>query len=299
MGQNTRSAFLETPFEIRSRIYDLAIPPQYLKAQQFMDPDFPPRQGPPGPVASPRVIPSLFFVSKSIYQEAAAVFYSRATLLIAPIRPPDYIWNAHNALWNGYKLNTDLDLLSTFAHYPQQHLKRIQTCRIYSRQSDAINAEAYDSLLRWLANFTSVRTVYLSQRLMTRLRRWRSDLVAIHAIRACAPGLSLVRTVYVYAESPRTQWERSQMSRLRKALKGRQLPDLQAYVLDQYSRSDALLDPRWDARGSDDDERLAMVDHVSTWIDSLLTLDAAGHARLPTQEGQKLYQICFIFDKPA
>ncbi|KAK5267807.1 hypothetical protein LTR99_009739 [Exophiala xenobiotica] len=282
MGQNTRSAFLETPFEIRSRIYDLAIPPQYLKAQQFMDSDFPPRQGPPGLVASPRVIPSLFFVSKSIYQEAAAVFYSRATLLIAPIRPPDYIWNAHNALWNGYKLNTDLDLLSTFAHYPQQHLKRIQTCRIYSRQSDAINAEAYDSLLRWLANFTSVRTVYLSQRLMTRLRRWRSDLVAIHAI-----------------QSPRTQWERSQMSRLRKALKGRQLPDLQAYVLDQYSRSDALLDPRWDARGSDDDERLAMVDHVSTWIDSLLTLDAAGHARLPTQEGQKLYQICFIFDKPA
>ncbi len=296
MGQNTRSAFLETPFEIRSRIYDLAILPQYLKAQQFVDPDFPPRQG---PVPSSRDIPSLFFVSKSIYHEAAAVFYSRATLLISPIRPPEYIWDALSAPRNGYQLNTDLDLHSTFARYPHQHLKRIQTCRIHSGQSDAISAEAYDSLLRWLATFTSVRTVYLSQRLMTRLRHSRSDLVAIHGICACAPGLSVFRTMYVYSEFRRTPWERSQISRLRKALRGRQLPDLQAYILDQSSRSDALLDPRWDARGSDDDERLAMLDDVSAWIDSLLASDAAGHARPATQEGHKLYQICFVFDKPA
>lgn len=286
MNHRKTSAFLELPVEIRNRIYDFAIPVQHLKAQQFVDACWKAPQG-------PNRIPSLFFVNKTVSEEATLAFYSRAILNVAPLRPPAYLFANLNTSVAWLNLAFGLDI--TFASWPRRHLRRISTCHIYSGQTDAINAEAYEALLRWLIDNTSVRTIHLSWRLMTRLRKARTELNAAYSLCLASSGMSLARAIYVFTEHPRSQWELTRMSELRRALKGRELPKVQSYVFDRNGLPDVLLDPRWDARNSDDEERFAMLDVVAARIDALLAADPLYQDmdRPSVPAGHSLYQICF------
>lgn len=287
-NQDIESAFLRLPFELRTRIYDFAVPVQHLKAQEFVDSEWHDK---------PQGTPALFLVNKAISQEVIPIFYSKAILNVAPLHPPSYLFDALNA--KGPKLNLTLGLQRIFAPYPVPNLRRIQTCRVYAGQSKAISAEAYEALLVWLMTLTSVQNIHLSSRLMTRLRRARTDLDATHNLSVAATGQSPFKTVYVYAQHARSPWEWSQMSRLRSALAGPELPVLQAYAWNKGSGDEPLLDPRWDVRHSDDDQRRAIMHRVSTWFDSLMAADSTCQARIGRQFPPGLYQVCFIFDAPS
>ncbi|KAK4944081.1 hypothetical protein LTR10_016414 [Elasticomyces elasticus] len=139
--QQIESIFLRLPFEIRSRIYDFAVSAQHLKAQdqRFVDPQWHDK---------PLGIPGVLLVNKAISQEAIPIFYARATLNVAPLHPPEYLFDALNA--RGPKLNLTLGLQRIFAPFPAQNLARIETCHIFAGQPKAISAEAYEALLGWL-----------------------------------------------------------------------------------------------------------------------------------------------------
>ncbi|KAI1619746.1 hypothetical protein EDD37DRAFT_190186 [Exophiala viscosa] len=290
--QETQSTFLRLPIEIRQHIYDFAISAQHLKApdQRFVDPQWHDK---------PQGLPGLLLVNKAISQEAISIFYSRAILNIAPLHPPEYLFDALNA--RGPKLNLTLGLQRMVAPFPAQNLARVETCHIYAGQSKAINAEAYEALLGWLMTRTSVQSIKLSSRLMTRLRRARTALASTHNLYLAASGVSVVKTVYIYSQHARSPWELTQMSRLRSALAGRELPVVQAHVWNKNRGEEPFLDPRWDVRHNDDDQPLAKMDQLSTWYDSLLAADSICQARVgrqPEQTDKKLYQVCFVFEVP-
>jgi len=288
-----KSTFLRLPFEIRNRIYDFAISAQHLKVpeQRFVDPQWHDK---------PQGLPGVLLVNKAISQEAIPIFYSRAILNVAPLHPPEYLFDALNA--RGPKLDLTLGLHRIFAPFPAQNLARIDACHIYAGQSKAISAEAFEALVGWLMTRTSLQSINLSSRLMTRLRRARTDLVSTHNLHVAASGLSLVRTVYIYSQHARSPWELTQMSRLRSALADRELPVVQAYVWNKNGGEEPFLDPRWDVRHNDDDQRRAKMDQVSTWYDSLLAGDSICQARVGRQTEQtdkRLYQVYFVFEVPT
>ena len=196
------TSFLDLPFELRRQIYNLALPAQQLNAQNITDPAWPEAEQPSG-------IPSLLFVNKTVSEEVAASFYSRAILNITPVRPRTYLFDSLNN--DGPELNLAFGLHLAFAACPRRHLKRITLARVFSGQPDAINAEAYESLLRWLADNTVVQELHLSYRLMTRIRKARTNIDAISNMCNAAPDLSLVRTIHVYGHDMRSAWELTRM----------------------------------------------------------------------------------------
>ncbi|KIW87324.1 uncharacterized protein Z519_11960 [Cladophialophora bantiana CBS 173.52] len=280
--------FLNLPPELRQNIYDFSLPVQQLKAQDFYDPAWSDAEKPAG-------IPSLFFVNKAVSEEAAAAFYSRAVLNVAPLRPAPYLFDSLTS--NGPKLNLAFGLDVEFSSCPRRHLQRITTARIYSGQHDAISAEAYEALLRWLVDNTAVQMIHLSRRLMTRLRRARADINATFDLRAAAPSLSLLRTIYVYSAYDRSPWEVTRMHGLEQVLGETRLPGIQVYVLEKGGQNDALLDPRWDARRSDDNQRRDMMHNISGWLDSLLAGDPAAEQKGRAEDEPRLYQVCFVFQR--
>ncbi|OAP58603.1 hypothetical protein AYL99_07693 [Fonsecaea erecta] len=173
------TTFLSLPLEIREIIYNLTLPVQQLKVQAFCDQAWSDAEKPAG-------IPGLLLVNKAVSEEAATVFYSRAVLNIAPLRIPPYL--SHSLGGDGAKLNLAFGLDIEFASVPRRHLQRITRSHIYSGQHDAISAEAYEALLRWLVENTAVQTIYLSPRLMTRLRGARVDTSATSPSSIAAVG---------------------------------------------------------------------------------------------------------------
>ncbi|OAL31002.1 hypothetical protein AYO22_01297 [Fonsecaea multimorphosa] len=282
------TSFLSLPSEIRQTIYDLSLPAQQLKVQAFYDPAWNNAERPAG-------IPGLFFVNKAVSEEAAAVFYSRAVLNVAPLRVASYL--SHSLPRGGPKINLAFGLDVAFSSCPHRHLQRINKSHIYSGQHDAISAEAYEALLRWLVENTAVQTIHLSQRLRARLRGARADLNAAFNLHAVAPTLSLLRTIYVYRTHSRSYWELTRMRELRAALNGVELPEIQVYVLEEGGQTDALLDPRWDARKSDDDERRGMIHNISPWFDSLLAAIPAATKGGHAEDDPRLDQVCCVFQR--
>ncbi|KIW69128.1 hypothetical protein PV04_05021 [Phialophora macrospora] len=286
-------SFLDFPFELRQQIYDLVLSVQHLKVQHISDPAWSEAEKPAG-------VPSLFMVNKAVSEEAAASFYSRAVLNITPLRPPAYLFDLLNS--NGPKHNLAFELDILFAACPHRHLQRIKTAHVFSSQRDAINAEAYEALLRWLADNTAVQEIHLSHRLMTRLRKARTNVNALSNVHNAAPNLSLLRTIHVYRHDPRSTWELTRMVEIKDALRGARMPILQAYVIEAGGLDDALLDPRWDLRRSSTVEEVdALHKTISAWLDSLLAADdVCKHAELdrPQIGGRSaLYQVCFVFGR--
>jgi hypothetical protein len=286
-------SFLDFPFELRQQIYDLVLSAQQLKVQHISDPAWSETEKPAG-------VPSLFLVNKEVSEEAAASFYSRAVLNIAPLRPPAYLFDSLNS--NGPKHNLAFGLDILFAACPDRHLQRIKVARVFSGQRDAISAEAYEALLRWLTDNTAVREIHLSHRLMTRLRKARTNVDALFNVHNAAPDLSLLRTIHVYSHGPRSAWELTRMDEIKHALRGARMPKLQAYVLEAGGLYDALLDPRWDLRRSSTAEEVeALHKTISAWLDSLLAADDVykqaelDRPQIGVRSG--LYQICFVFGR--
>ncbi|KIW28281.1 uncharacterized protein PV07_07958 [Cladophialophora immunda] len=280
------TSFLSLPTEIRQKIYALSLPVQQLKVQSFYDPAWSDTEKPAG-------IPGLFFVNKLVSEEAAAVFYSRAVLNVAPLRLPPYL--SHSLAGNAPKINLAFGLDVDFSSCPRRHLQRITKSHIYSGQHDAISAEAYEALLRWLVDNTAVQTIHLSRRLMTRLRGARADVKAAFNLYTVASSLTLSRSIYVYTGSSRSPWELTRMRELKQALNGVELPAVQVYVLEEGDQNDALLDPRWDARKSDNDERRGMIHETSPWFDSLLAAVPAAKQKGRAEDEPRFYQMCCIF----
>ncbi|KAJ9611753.1 hypothetical protein H2200_004937 [Cladophialophora chaetospira] len=282
--------FLDIPSELRQQIYSLDLQVQQLKIQNICDPAWLDAEKPAG-------IPSLFFVSKAVSDEATVCFYDRAILNITPLRPPAYLFDSLNG--NGPVLNLAYGLDVAFASCPRRHLKRITIARVFSGQHDAINAEAYEALLRWLVDNTAVREFHLSYRLMTRLRKAKVNTAALSKLCLAAPRLSLLRTVHVYGHDARSAWELTRMAEINHALKGAKLPEFQAHVLEEGGQHDALLDPRWDLRRSSTTEEINALQDISDWIDSLVAQDDVANqpewdrAQKAIRPG--LYQLCFVF----
>jgi hypothetical protein len=288
------ATFLDLPLELRQNIYSLALAAQQLKAQAFLDRAW-------DLAEKPAEIPALLFVNKRVSEEAAAVFYSRAVLNVAPLRPPAFLFDSLHG--NSPKLNLAFGLDVQFAPFPRAYLARIALVRVFSGHRDAVNAEAYEALLRWLVDNTAARDIHLSYRLMTRLRTARTNVAAISALYEAAPNLSLRRTIHVYGHGVRSQWELTRMAEISHALRGATLPKVQAYVLEQGVGHDPLLDPRWDLRKSSTAEEVDSLHRVSTWLDHLLATDAVAKQavgdRAESDIGPGLYQICFVFARGA
>jgi len=281
---------LSLPTEVRNLVYEHAVPVRRLAAQEIVDVEWSraPSEG--------RAIPGLLFVNKAVYQQTIPIFYSQAILEVTPIRPPSFIFNALNGPSHQLDLAAPLDPLFSFC--PGQHLRWIRTVHVFTGQRDAINAEAYEATLRWLLDHTAVHEIHLSSRLMTRLRRSRVDLESAFKLTSSMPFAG--RPVYIYSRSARSTWELTRMSELKKALRGRQLPELQIYLFKPDCEHDPLLDPRWDVRNNDDDERLTMVDAVARHLDSFqrnhtaLPLLMPNGSRPTSSPDEYLYQVCFV-----
>lgn len=279
-------SLLTLPEEILLQILDLAIPVHHLCVQRLTD------RKPTSP-DSPLGIPGVFLVTKSLYERAAPIFYSRAVLNAAPLRPPPYLFNTLSGPSLRLNLRTGLDVL--FASCKPQHLARIATVNIYSSQNDAINAEAYEALLGWLVDNTGVKYINLSHRLMTRLRNGRTDLNASFNLATVDPRPTLTRTVYIYSRHRRTPWESMRMAELQQALKSRPLPTIQSLILENHSGNDPFLDPRWDVQKSDDDEKLLKMDKVASFLDDLIAADPICSTRSASARSC-LYHVLFVLE---
>ena len=177
---NDGPGLLNLPEEIFHQILDLALPTQHLCLQRMIDPVGP---------HPPSGIPGVLRVSKALYEHAAPIFYSRAVLDVAPLRPPSYLFNTLSGPSLRLNLRTGLDIL--FASCNPSHLALLATVDIWSSQYDAVNAEAYEALLGWLVDNTGVTHIHVSNRLMTRLRKARTDLNATWNLASRTPPPTL------------------------------------------------------------------------------------------------------------
>ena len=281
------------PTEVLNHIFDYVIPVTRLARQAILDAEW------SRDCAEPRCIPPLLFVNKKLSHEAGKVFYTKAILEVAPVRPPGYILNALDR--PDVSLDLAVSLSVAFASVPAHYLAWIRNVFMYSDQRDAVSAEGYEATLRWLIEHTNVKYVYLSQRLMTRLRKFRIDLDCaidfLHHHDSVVPA----REIQVYATHDRSYWERIRMKEMAKAMQGNSAPLCQYFLI--WPRGPLLLDPRWDARSSDDDHLRQNREAVAKFLDNLAAArssasqpPAARNHPIPTQgqERRWLYQLCFV-----
>lgn len=286
------SPLLALPLEISDRIYQFALPTQHLAIQKFKDPSFLLAQRPSG-------IPNLFLVSRQVYRHAAPVFYSQAILNVAPVCP-DTSGSPGLRVWSNPLFDRgagDLDL--TFNSCNPDHLRKIAIVNIFSAQLTAVDVCSYEILLRWLINRTAVRRIHLSQRLMTRvMRSERVDLhTAVSLINTAHPR-PVERIVYIHSNHKQTPWESFRASNFKRILKQLQLPRLQCYLYSSGTNHDPILDPRWDVRQSDTDERMGVVHHVAEFLDALMAADTQCSNLSDSTTPDRLYQVVFVLKPP-
>ena len=282
------------PSEVLDLILDYALPSHRLAAQRPRDLEW--LDYWEGDERQRKPLPSLFFVNKLLSQHALAVFYSKAILEIRPVKPPQFVLNGLERGFS-FDLATELDALHAFC--PSSSLERIKQVYIFSGQSDVINAEGYEATLRWLIENTSVKDIHLSRLLMIRLRRARVNVDPAYGATILAPAL--LRTVYVWTKHNRSYWEQMRMREMTKA-RGEAPPPIQMYVYDQDIDVDPILDPRWDARSSDDEERRSVSRIIANFLDDLGFKDVAYRLAKSAWEAplvpdllmDRLYQVCFI-----
>ncbi|RVX67078.1 hypothetical protein B0A52_08321 [Exophiala mesophila] len=287
------SPLLALPVEILDRIYQFALPSQCLAVQKFKDPSFSQAQRPSG-------IPNLFLVSRQVYRHAAPIFYSQAILNVAPICRSDNPGSSGIRVWSSPLLDRgagDLDL--TFASCNPDYLSKIAVVNIFSGQLTAVDVCSYETLLRWLINRTAVRSIHLSQRLMTRvMRAERVDLYTAVSHANTVHPRPVESTVYIYSSYKQTTWEIFRTANFRRILKQLQLPRLQCYLYSSGTNHDPILDPRWDVRQSDTDERMAVVRQVAEFLDALIAADAQCCRPPDDTTTNRLYQVVFVLKPP-
>ena len=279
------------PIEVLNQILDYAIPPTRLALHAFLDPEW------KRDCAEPRSVPPLLFVNKKLYHQAANVFYTKAILEIAAIKPPGYILNALGPPDASLDLAVSLSVL--FAHVPDQHLSLVQTVCVYSDQRDAISAEGYEATLKWLIERTALTQLYLSRRLMTRLRRFRSKIDTAYDFTRHLDVRMRPRYVEIFATHPRSMWESGRMLDMRGAMQGVEPPAIQYFLTGR--ELPVLLDPRWDARRSDDEHIRQQRQEIAKFVDEraqeyLARSESAGKPyKLPLSLNEAwIYQLCFV-----
>ena len=286
-------SILGLPTEVLNQILEHVIPVTRLARHAFLDAQW--ERHP----AEPRSVPSVLFVNKQFHQHAGNIFYSKAILELAPIKPPSYILNAPGGPDAAMDLAVALDI--AFASVAPQYLTAIRRVFLYSDQRDAISAEGYESTLRWLIERTGVTTVFLSRRLMTRLRKFRVDIDLAHDFITRQSKAIPSRIIEVVAIHPRSYWETQRMRELVKA-QGNIFPTCQYYL--SGPGAPVLLDLRWDARNSDDGQMRERRGEVASYIDQVAVDNPRSHGTCDWAwapccfgEGEKpwLYQVLFIF----
>ncbi|KIV96871.1 hypothetical protein PV10_00685 [Exophiala mesophila] len=137
---SSTSPLLALPPEILDRIYQFALPSQFLAVQKFKDPSFSHAQRPSG-------IPNLFLVSRQVYRHAAPIFYSQAILNVAPICHSDNAGSSGIRAWSSPLFDHgagDLDL--TFASCDPDYLRKIAVVNIFSGQLTAVDYSSFATL---------------------------------------------------------------------------------------------------------------------------------------------------------
>lgn len=283
----------DLPLEVLDHILDYTIPVHRLSGHRPTDPEWSCEVDGTG-----KQLPSLIVVNRQLSKQATNVFYSKAILEVAPIKPPLFVLNG---LGSGLSTN-DLDLTwgvgAFHPNCPATNLQCIKTVHMYTGQSDAVTAEGYEATLRLLIRSTSVKNIHLSRMVMNRLRKARINVsAALHNLSGQEP--ELVRTVYVWTKHPRSFWERTrrkEMSRISGVLP----PSVQVYVYQQGEKIDPVLDPRWDVRSSDDKDFRTMLQPLVNFLDNTAARDPVFTSATRAEKlsgSDHLYQMVLVVHK--
>ena len=159
--------FFSFPLEVRRQIYDLAIPVCRLAPFPYLDPawsmkpkDFPDHH---------RGLPSLVSVSSRVTSEVLPIVYAHSILEIAPAQQSYNFFDMKLADQRTIPY-AYTRLANTFRMYKPEMLRLIKQAHVFSNQADVIDGGAYESLLQWLVEHTSVEDVLVSARVMVRIR---------------------------------------------------------------------------------------------------------------------------------
>ncbi|KAJ9662867.1 hypothetical protein H2198_001095 [Neophaeococcomyces mojaviensis] len=264
---NLETTFLSLPSEVRSLIYDYVIPPSRLTPFPLGDTEWSMKTN------EARVVPSILFTCREIYNEAVPLFYSRAILEVAPAQAGNNWFSIR--LGSQPNSHSYSHLLNTFRFCKADHLKLIRRAHIFSNQSYIIDGECYESLLQWLIKHTSTEKIELSARPMTRIRgkvgfdlpSWRSAFVDRHF------SAQNFRTIRLWTKAKRLPWEYEHMMRLKCSATDGTLVPMQIYFwspTDETGNGIMMLDPRWLTRTHDDEEKIAAMNEAAPLIDELM-----------------------------
>ena len=256
----------ELPTEVLNQILEYLVPGRRIAAQKPTDPEWIDYWD--DEARQPKQLPSIFFVNKKLTPLSLAIFYDKAILEIQPVKPPQYIING---LERGLSLDLTSEPSMNHAFCPSDHLRRIKQVHIFTGQSDAINAEGYEATLRWLIEHTAVKHIHLSRRILTRLRKTR---VAIDSALTAVDNneRTLVRTIYIWTKHARSFWEKTRVREMTK-VGGIAPPLVQMYLYCEKSGMDPVLDPRWDVKSSDSEERQTASRPLTDLLDDLAAKD--------------------------
>lgn len=290
---------LNLPSEIRAQIIDLVISELRLAPFPYFDPEWDQTQS---VAAKPyqRAIPDIVFTCHQLYTECTCMLYTRATLEIAPPQQTDNFLFVHSQ--QGTVSDSYVRLTHTFRIYNPTHLKLIRRAHIFSNHSTVINGECYESTLKWLAAHTSVDTVELSQRIMTRIRgtvtfdldQWRSAF--------SRDRINRLRVVRIWTKSNRRPWEYEKIQRLIARAGDGSLKPVQLYFLVCDRGTGVLqLDPRWLVTHHDAASTVHGAAIAATEIDQLMHEMLTGQELKDFEDGSRhiqnqswIYQILVI-----
>ena len=284
----------DLPAEVLDQILDYTLPVQRLARQKPSDLEWLDYRD--GDEKQSKLLPPVCTVNKMLSQQALAVFYDKAILEVVPVKPPKSIFDA---LERGFSFDLAVELSSRHAFCPAAYLQRIKRIHIFSGQLDVVNAEGYEATLRWLIDNTSVKDIYLSRLVLTRLRKARVDIGSL--LDAITGKAALIRTVYIWTKHPRSGYENLRMAEIDRA-RGRAPPLVQMYFYQQGNAMDPVIDPRWAARCSNDNRHHSLVEPFTSLLDKLATRDIACRQAKSSWKAplvdeppkNRLYQVCFI-----
>lgn len=292
-------SFLSLPPEVRAQIYTLVIRPTRLSAFCLLDQQWSLK---PADTAEDRRIPPLCFACRKIYDETIPLVYSQAILEIAPARATS------NFFYVATKAGTNEDILPiTYTKLTDIHgfcrpdlIRLIKRAHFYSNQFDAIDGSCYDSLIRWIAENTSIVDVQVSGRAMVRIREQpRFDTGKVMSSFPPNVPCKVVR-IWTTERSWRP-WEWVKINKLYTKYE-QDLPHVQIYFLCPGQKYGTLhLDPRWFKRETDisaydsmntteGNSVRAKFERQCSWVDYFMQQTVSDH-ELACYEQRRRYQV--------
>lgn len=191
---------LKLPAEIRNQIYAFVIPNTRLctrkhcltnpMARQYclhcadrLEHDF------------PRKTPSVMYVCKAMYEDCSTIFYSKATLEIAPLRLPGRLTSnlSGSAEENYLLLSCALDVEYRFV--PAVFRTMIHTAYVWTHDGTGISKETFRALLKWILRNLNPQEIQISAPVTDYLGKRRKHRGPPHFLRHQAETVAEIRAI--------------------------------------------------------------------------------------------------------